>query len=524
MTEQEKAQLLADWLAQPPGTPPPEGLDPDVVGAIWALRPDRAPSPRLSLDDVLDSVTEGPYARDAKVVAFPTAQQRAAAAAAPKPTRRPQRWVPVLALGLAAAAAAMIVIPMAGNLASPDRGADELSRMEEQAAAPATIPEAAPSADAPLAERDATVPADVVASDPVVAAPSAGPGAAPVATAEAPTERARADKDAEGELDDFTEDAAADAKPSPRPAAQNAAPPPPSPATGLDAVAGGSAGFGSAPGAAVPSGARGSGGASGGATGAASSTSTSTRTTSSTVTEEKRREQSERAVIAELEEAPAQAPAAPAPVVTQAPARSNQAQSAPAKSASAGRDEGAALGDAADDRAEEVQTLSKAKKESEPRRRLPKGDSAPASAPVAAPAAAPVAAAEVSTRASATPLDYDSAWYTRYADVVTAYDAAHAYEVAGAHPAAARAYAALVGDARVDVAQDAAWRGAKAWRAAGLHDQALALTQQGLRRSGANTVHRSNLLALQGDLYALGGRQADAEASWREAARLNAAR
>lgn len=67
MTPEQHASLLADWLEKPPGTPPPEGLDPESVEACYALRPELAPAPTVSLDDILAGVSEGPFARIAEV-------------------------------------------------------------------------------------------------------------------------------------------------------------------------------------------------------------------------------------------------------------------------------------------------------------------------------------------------------------------------------------------------------------------------------------------------------------------------
>lgn len=53
MTEQEQAQALSRWLEQPAGTPPPEGLDPEVVESVYAMRPDLAPELTLGADDIL---------------------------------------------------------------------------------------------------------------------------------------------------------------------------------------------------------------------------------------------------------------------------------------------------------------------------------------------------------------------------------------------------------------------------------------------------------------------------------------
>jgi len=67
MTPEKQASLLAEWLQKPPGTPPPEGLDPESVEAVYAMRPELAPAPKVSLDDILAGVTEGPFARTAEV-------------------------------------------------------------------------------------------------------------------------------------------------------------------------------------------------------------------------------------------------------------------------------------------------------------------------------------------------------------------------------------------------------------------------------------------------------------------------
>ena len=56
------AESLAEWLGSPPGTPPPRNLPIGVVEATYALRPELAPAPRLSIDDVLSGLSEGPLA------------------------------------------------------------------------------------------------------------------------------------------------------------------------------------------------------------------------------------------------------------------------------------------------------------------------------------------------------------------------------------------------------------------------------------------------------------------------------
>lgn len=61
MNTETQASLLAEWLDHP-GTPPPEGLDPEVVQAAIALRPELAPAPSVTVDDILAGITSGPFA------------------------------------------------------------------------------------------------------------------------------------------------------------------------------------------------------------------------------------------------------------------------------------------------------------------------------------------------------------------------------------------------------------------------------------------------------------------------------
>ncbi|MEN0062795.1 MAG: hypothetical protein AAGA48_11640 [Myxococcota bacterium] len=113
------------------------GIDDDVKHAIFALRPDLAPAPRVTVDNILSSVTRGPLAPDdlsatpaslrsregAEVVMFPGAEESPAAAddastvhgdASPKssPPRR-GRWAwlgGTSGVGLALAAAATLFL------------------------------------------------------------------------------------------------------------------------------------------------------------------------------------------------------------------------------------------------------------------------------------------------------------------------------------------------------------------------------------------------------------------------------
>ncbi|MGB0637917.1 MAG: hypothetical protein ACPGTU_01210 [Myxococcota bacterium] len=56
------AAALQSWIESEPGTPPPAILPIGIVEATYALRPDLAPAPRVSIDDILQSVTSGPLA------------------------------------------------------------------------------------------------------------------------------------------------------------------------------------------------------------------------------------------------------------------------------------------------------------------------------------------------------------------------------------------------------------------------------------------------------------------------------
>ena len=47
MSEQIEIQKLVAWLESHPGEPPPEELDGEVVEAVYVLRPDLAPAPRV---------------------------------------------------------------------------------------------------------------------------------------------------------------------------------------------------------------------------------------------------------------------------------------------------------------------------------------------------------------------------------------------------------------------------------------------------------------------------------------------
>ncbi len=136
MSELQHADLLAQWLANAPGTEPPDGLDDEVLAAVYALAPNRAPAHRVSvtavldtlvsgpladpeiaqaaialnpdlapahrvgIDDILDSVTTGPFAQPQDTVIDLAARRR-----------RRNRWAGIGALA-AAAVALFVVIPI----------------------------------------------------------------------------------------------------------------------------------------------------------------------------------------------------------------------------------------------------------------------------------------------------------------------------------------------------------------------------------------------------------------------------
>jgi hypothetical protein len=62
MNPEKQAELLARWLADP-SSGPPEGVDADALESVYALRPELAPAPRVSVEDILSGVRAGPLAR-----------------------------------------------------------------------------------------------------------------------------------------------------------------------------------------------------------------------------------------------------------------------------------------------------------------------------------------------------------------------------------------------------------------------------------------------------------------------------
>lgn len=57
-SETSKEELLAQWLSGPAGTAPPEGLDPETVQAVIAIRPDLAPPMKMTSADLIRRLTQ----------------------------------------------------------------------------------------------------------------------------------------------------------------------------------------------------------------------------------------------------------------------------------------------------------------------------------------------------------------------------------------------------------------------------------------------------------------------------------
>lgn len=168
-TEDPQPRLLAEWLAAPAGTPAPEGLDPEVAAAVYALRPDRSPAPRVAMSDIFAAVASGPFARaegtgtetTTPAGGFPgVGARRTAGIEERAPRKRASRWwmTPAVGLSLAAAAALLVVIPTSERYVSPDAGtlAEEGDRAE-QAAPPAAAPPPL-AASAPMMPKEGWIP------------------------------------------------------------------------------------------------------------------------------------------------------------------------------------------------------------------------------------------------------------------------------------------------------------------------------------------------------------------------------
>lgn len=456
MSETDDAKRLADWLDQPPGTTPPPDLDPEVLAAVLVLRPDRAPAPRLDLEELLAAPSPD------NVVALPAPPARAA----PLPARRgrPTWWVMPLVGGAFAAAAAvtLVVLPLIQQPGLPPV-ADRLARSTEPASGP-------PAASTPIAEATPD-PGALGTTAPQAAPVLAEGGAAPDASTsdgapppEAVTGRAPARPASSAPVEELAERSAGDP----------------------GALAGPTAdGLGASPPAATPS--------------------PASKSTIAEVDEQERR----------LDDW-----STPPELATAMAKR----ESSSASSRSAAKDDEVSLADEDEEVAlrEESRPARTKSRETEAHQQA-----APSAAPgmaQAEPAPPSPPLAGTAARNRAVPLDYDPGWYRRHPDAVPDFELATLKEKAGDWSAAERIYARYYADPRADLAQDAAWRGARTLQARALPVEALAVVDLGLTRSSTNTVQRARLLLLRGDLLAQLGRATEANADWAEAARLNTQR
>ena len=170
-------EALRSWLEAGPGTPPPDILPIGVVEAFYALRPDMAPAPSVGIEEILNSVTEGPFAPatpSAELIDFPASTNTGDTAAStefnkaePARKRAHRRWWTAPSLTVAAVAATTIffVGPMSDRAsegppsqtrdyvpAAPSAVADEPQlhsvtyEEAEEEDATARVPEMAPNA------------------------------------------------------------------------------------------------------------------------------------------------------------------------------------------------------------------------------------------------------------------------------------------------------------------------------------------------------------------------------------------
>ncbi|HNH46437.1 MAG TPA: tetratricopeptide repeat protein [Myxococcota bacterium] len=200
MNEEQDAERLARWLEDPSTDPPPE-LDPEVVGAIYTLSPKHRPAPRLSVDEILAGVTEGPFAapaaapveknegrRDRIRSSSQGSSQGAAENRTVAPPRRAppsRRWVlPVVGTAMAGMLVLLIVVPGMFLQLGSEPKVDATTPMPKMAATTPPRPMASEPTEIPEAEAPASAPA----SAPVMAPPPMAPmgSAAPAASVQVP--------------------------------------------------------------------------------------------------------------------------------------------------------------------------------------------------------------------------------------------------------------------------------------------------------------------------------------------------
>jgi len=146
MTEQEQAEALAAWLAQPAGTAPPDGLDPEVVESVYALQPDRAPVPSLTAEDILAGPV-GIVPTPPEVPLVPAGHTGVSEA----PSRLPaaNRLAGLGVLLATAAALLLVLVPQRGEPPAEAPGAAAIEAMDAVAEAELAEPLAAEAPPAP---------------------------------------------------------------------------------------------------------------------------------------------------------------------------------------------------------------------------------------------------------------------------------------------------------------------------------------------------------------------------------------
>lgn len=138
MSEEQEAEQLARWLEQP-GSEPPPGVDPELLGSIYRLSPKHRPAPRVTVEEILAGVKEGPFAvaegrRD-------RIRSSGADPVAPPPSRKAaapawRRWVlPTVGVAAAGMLVMLVVVPSALLLSDQEPTYDASMPMPEMAAA-----------------------------------------------------------------------------------------------------------------------------------------------------------------------------------------------------------------------------------------------------------------------------------------------------------------------------------------------------------------------------------------------------
>ncbi len=110
MTIDEKSKALMEWLEANQGEVPPAEVEPEVIEAVYALRPDLAPKPAVDVSMILDKIESGPFADNKN--SSDTVQNNLVSLA--KARKNNKIWG---SLGLFAAAAMVliVVVPLKDN-------------------------------------------------------------------------------------------------------------------------------------------------------------------------------------------------------------------------------------------------------------------------------------------------------------------------------------------------------------------------------------------------------------------------